>query len=522
MKLMKKLSAVLLSLCLMMPCFSMVVSAADGRISFTDPSTAVGEFVEVKCVLRSTSGNMGDVEVELTYDEEYLRFKSGDSITDNGNGSLTCAGAATSAEVTFVAKFQALQEGSTKVGIASASIEDSNGASLTLDQGSSAVTIAAGDPSKIEEDAAEGEAPATSAEDQQIDVNGVAYTLTDEFADADIPNGYARTQRDLDGVERQMVENETGTICLGYMRDAEGVGDFFLYNEENATFSPYAEISISDMASIVVLSDSSQVSLPGNYQEAKLSLSNKEFPVWQDTENEGMYVLYAMNGNGEAGFYQYDSIEGTYQRFEPGVAEEAEEEETDASSILGKIQNFVEGHMAILVLVVGLGGIIGLLILIILAVKLHNRNAELDELYDEYGIDLEEEELLAKKESKKSKKEAKKEAKKARKQPVEDFEEEFEEFEEEDFEEFEEESFEEEFEEFEEEEFEEEEFEEFEDYREEEYVSKQQPVEEFTGYTERMDFTIDDLDDLLEEKSGKKAGHMEDDDTFKMDFIDLD
>lgn len=522
MKLMKKLSAVLLSLCLMVPCFSMVVSAADGRISFTDPSTAVGEIVEVKCVLRSTSGNMGDVEVELTYDEEYLRFKSGDSITDNGGGSLTCAGAATSAEVTFVAKFQALQEGSTKVGIASASIEDSNGASLTLDQGSSAVTIAAGDPSKIEEDTAEdtaeGAAPAGTAEDQQIDVNGVVYTLTDEFADADIPNGYARTQRNLDGVERQMVENETGTICLGYMRDADGVGDFFLYNEENATFSPYAEIAVSDMASIVVLSDSSQVSLPANYQEAKLSLNNKEFPVWQDTENEGMYVLYAMNGNGEACFYQYDSIEGTYQRFEPGVAA-AEEEETDTSSILGKIQNFVEGHMAIVVLVVGLGGIIGLLVLIILAVKLHNRNAELDELYDEYGIDLEEEEVPAKKESKKSKKEAKKEAKKARKQPVEeDFEEEFEEFEEEEFEEFEEE----EFEEFEEEEFEEFEEEEFEDYREAEYVSKQQPVEEFTGYTERMDFTIDDLDDLLEEKSGKKAGHMEDDDTFKMDFIDLD
>ena len=27
-----------------------------------------------------------------------------------------------------------------------------------------------------------------------------------------------------------------------------------------------------------------------------------------------------------------------------------------------------------------------------IAVKLHNRNAEIDELYDEYGIDLEEEE----------------------------------------------------------------------------------------------------------------------------------
>ena len=46
--------------------------------------------------------------------------------------------------------------------------------------------------------------------------------------------------------------------------------------------------------------------------------------------------------------------------------------------------------------------------------------------------------------------------------------------------------------------------------------------EEFTGYTERMDFTIDDLDELLGEKKEKKLGHMEDDDTFKIDFIDLD
>ena len=120
MKVMKKISAILLSLCLLVPCFSMVADAADGRISFTDPTTAVGEYVEVKCVVRSTSGNMGDIEVALTYDEEYLRFDSGDGITADGNGQITCAGDAGSAEVSFVAKFQALKEGSTKVEIAEA------------------------------------------------------------------------------------------------------------------------------------------------------------------------------------------------------------------------------------------------------------------------------------------------------------------------------------------------------------------------------------------------------------------
>ena len=122
MKLMKRISAVLLSLCLLVPCFSMAVSAADGRISFTDPSTAVGEYVEVKCVLRSTSGNMGDVEVALTYDEAYLKFSSGEGIATSGSGALVCKGTAAAAEVSFVAKFQALQEGTTKIEISGATV----------------------------------------------------------------------------------------------------------------------------------------------------------------------------------------------------------------------------------------------------------------------------------------------------------------------------------------------------------------------------------------------------------------
>ena len=72
-------------------------------------------------------------------------------------------------------------------------------------------------------------------------------------------------------------------------------------------------------------------------------------------------------------------------------------------------------------------------------------------------------------------------------------------------------------EDFEEADFEEEEFE---DYRETKSPAK--ASEEFAGFTERMDFTIDDLDELLEEKSSQRRGHFDEDDTFKMDFIDLD
>ena len=502
MKIMKKISVILLSLCLCMPCFSMVAHAADGRISFTDPETAVGEMVEVKCVVRSTSGEMSDVEVVLNYDTDALRFNSGANVTDDGNGSLTCTSTSASSEITFTIEFQALAEGDTSVSVSSATIADANGLALTLDQGSSAVKIAEGDPSKITEGAS-----TTSADDVTVDVNGVTYTLTDNFADTDIPSGYTRTQVALDGQDRQMVTNDSNSIFLGYLKDADGIGDFFLFNEEDATFAVYEEISISDSASIIVLSDTSKVNLPAEYQEAKLTLNDIVFPVWQDTENEGFYVLYAMNNNGEEGYYRYDATENTYQRFEPAAVEE--EEETDTSSLLGKIQSFVEDHLALVVLVGGLGAIILILILIILSVKLHNRNAELDELYDEYGIDAEEEPAPAVKKDKKADKKAARGKKKEEIFEEDDFEEEFEEddFEEEEYED-----------EYEEDDFEEDEYEEEVEFEEE--VGFEEDV--FAGYETRSELTIDDLDALLGEPEQKKRGHMETDDTFKVDFIDLD
>ena len=80
MKAFKKLSAALLTLCLCVSCFSFVAHAADGRISFTDPSTAVGDEVEVKCVVRSTSSSLGNMEVKLSYDTASLKFESGDGV----------------------------------------------------------------------------------------------------------------------------------------------------------------------------------------------------------------------------------------------------------------------------------------------------------------------------------------------------------------------------------------------------------------------------------------------------------
>ena len=94
MKVMKKIATFILSVCLIVPCFGMLTYAADGQIVFSDPSTKVGETVEVTGVVRAGAA-IGDADLNLTYDTEYLKFKSGDNVTESGSGQLVYSGKGT-------------------------------------------------------------------------------------------------------------------------------------------------------------------------------------------------------------------------------------------------------------------------------------------------------------------------------------------------------------------------------------------------------------------------------------------
>ena len=147
------------------------------------------------------------------------------------------------------------------------------------------------------------------------------------------------------------------------------------------------------------------------------------------------------------------------------------------------------------------------------AVKLRHRNLELDDLYDEYGIDLdeEEEEQAKGKKASKGKKAEKKASGKAKNEPAVRVpaktanlrdEDDFDDYGDED-----------DFDEFEEVDYEDANYDDFDD---------EVDYEEEYGYdNDEPEDIIDDLDELLSSQP-KKRGHMEPDDTFKVDFIDLD
>ena len=390
MKMMKKFTTLLLAICLLVSCFTMVSFAADGKIMFTDPSTKVGETLEVTGVVEKSRGNFGKIEITMTYDTSYLKFKSGNGIVEAEAGEITYTGDATNDtgnRKEFKIAFDVLKAGTTKLTIKNATIKNVSGTVLDYTKGSSTITIAEG----------EGTTPPPTTEpttpvdtsDKLVEVNGVNYTIANTIPENEIPKGYEASTLEYDLVDYNVVYHEGFDLKLAYMISEDNIGGFFMYVEEDATFAPYEEIAISDEVSIALLSDVSEIELPSEYISRDVTTTKgHEFPAWYNEEHPDFVVLYAINNSGEKSLYQLDNAEGTYQRF--NAPEVVHEELND--TFIGKLSEVLEHHLDYVILGTGIGFILFVIIIVVLSVKLYNRNAELDEIYDEYGIDDEEDE----------------------------------------------------------------------------------------------------------------------------------
>lgn len=390
MKVMKKLAAVLLTICLMVPMSGVLVFAADGRLSFSDPQTKVGENVNVDLAVRSGEGNIGDVSVTLSYDTESLEFVSGDGFEADGSGNLTYSGTGDGdGELRATMVFRALKTGSTTISVVDSTASMESGDTLNLQEGSSAVTIdAADDGSTTAEPTGTGTTAAGETTDITVDVNGTTYNFSEAFTTSDIPSGYAETTQTFEGAEHRFVANDAG-IYLGYLVDSSGSGSFFLYDTETSSFSPYVELGISNTTSLILLNEPEAVSLPDGYQEVNLTVLDQQYPSWSNAEQGGRFcVLYALNTRtGEKGLYQYDTEDGTYQSFSV-----SNENESSGITLPGALGSLIGDNAVILLAAMAVVMLVLLVLMIIFAVKLVHRNQELDDLYDEYDIPFDDDE----------------------------------------------------------------------------------------------------------------------------------
>lgn len=217
---------------------------------------------------------------------------------------------------------------------------------------------------------------------KKFDINGTEWTMVNDIPEDVVPEGFEHSKTVIDGLEYNTLHGTFGDVTLVYLQSESGNGLFVYDAAQNAAYE-FVRINSESHFIVVLLPKVDDV--PEGYNEISLSIEGKGVATAYQTKVEktddqtkDFYLVYAMNDNGESGWYTYDSVDGTYMRTKlstPTVAQE--ENDTTKSELVPGIANKYLVLAAILVLII----IILLLLLMVSAVK--NRKYKAMDYHDD-------------------------------------------------------------------------------------------------------------------------------------------
>ena len=233
---------------------------------------------------------------------------------------------------------------------------------------------------------------------KKFDINGTEWTMVNDIPEDVVPEGFEHSKTVIDGLEYNTLHGTFGDITLVYLQSESGNGLFVYDAAQNAAYE-FVRINSESHFIVVLLPKVDDV--PEGYNEISLSIEGKGVATAYQTKVEktddqtkDFYLVYAMNDNGESGWYTYDSVDGTYMRTNlstPTVAQD--ENDTTKSELVPGIANKYLVLAAILVLII----IILALLLLVVIVKNKKRTANEvnDEEDDTKEFDIEENDIEA-------------------------------------------------------------------------------------------------------------------------------
>ena len=180
--------------------------------------------------------------------------------------------------------------------------------------------------------AGEGEAETTEtpevSDGNTVTVNGTAYTISENFAAENIPADFSETTVNYQGTDYRGVSYDKGSVVMLYLvQDGteESTGSFFVYDSTRDTLYPFVKM-VNGEHYVIALLAPVDYTMPDTMQQTQLTLADGSLvTAYQETQDEGseveseFYSFYGVNSDGTEGWYQYDSMEETYQRVNTGT-----------------------------------------------------------------------------------------------------------------------------------------------------------------------------------------------------------
>ncbi|MBQ2900828.1 MAG: cadherin-like beta sandwich domain-containing protein [Agathobacter sp.] len=241
----------------------------------------------------------------------------------------------------------------------------------------------------------------------------------DKIPNDSIPADFESKLLVVNGQQMQGLSFTKGDLKVLYLNNTNGAGSLYVYDEALETIYPFIKLTSEKNYVMVLLPDEQNAPAPAGFESCTFSIEGKGIiSAYQlkettpaDTEAvedstmtwnlfgaetfyaaepkiSDFYLIYCMNDDGEKGWYMYDSVEGTFQRYlatapslQAGGAPSDDAELGDKYAELEKELNAAKKTQYIIIAVAA--AIIVILIVLLVVLCLKNRSNEDDGYWDE-------------------------------------------------------------------------------------------------------------------------------------------
>ncbi len=167
---------------------------------------------------------------------------------------------------------------------------------------------------RLDENGQDTAAPEVPDDAIEVTYNGAKYFITNDFADMELPAGFGIDVMQFGENEVSCIKGASGSVVALCLVSEDGEKKFFLYKENN-NFSELKCIEING-ASYVIL-ENADVIAPVGFRKAQYDDGELKIDGFAPTDLQfkDYFVVSAVAPNGETGFYRFDTVQKTLQRY---------------------------------------------------------------------------------------------------------------------------------------------------------------------------------------------------------------
>ncbi len=240
--------------------------------------------------------------------------------------------------------------------------------------------------------------------------NGEQLLVVEKIPTESVPKDFETTSLVVNGQQMQGLSFGKGDLKVLYLNNTNGAGSLYVYDEEQQTIYPFIKITSEQSYVMVLVPNEEKDPAPEGYESCTFSIEGKgtvnAYQLKQRTKGPAQasefYLIYCMNNNGEKGWYLYDSVEETFQRYlavnnsvqvDGDVTDNTEDstqndESNDTpSDEIAKLEQELKTAKMTQYIAMGIAVVLTIIVIVLVVLLVMKKRSQEDDFFDGYEDD---------------------------------------------------------------------------------------------------------------------------------------